>query len=98
MIPRYSEALPQIAAAIAAADALGVDLGGFESMCGVPLCLVPTPLERYFSLQAVPPGFDRGEFVKAEPCQGCALEQRCYGIRRGYVELHGAGELKRVSG
>lgn len=95
-IPRYSDVLPQIAEAISEAKRLGIDLGGFESMCGVPLCLVPSSLERFSSFSELLPGFDRGEFVKAEACQDCALGQRCYGVRRGYVELHGSGELRRV--
>jgi MoaA/NifB/PqqE/SkfB family radical SAM enzyme len=97
LIPRYADALPAIAEAIAEAERLGLELGGFESMCGVPLCLVPASVDRYFALAEVPPGFDRGEFLKPEPCRACALETRCYGVRRGYVELHGFAELRPVA-
>ena len=41
MVPRYGEVMPQLAEAAAEARRLGVDLRGFESMCGIPLCLVP---------------------------------------------------------
>ncbi len=95
-IPRYSEVLPQISAAISEAKRLGIELGGFESMCGVPLCLVPSSLERYAAFSELLPGFDRGEFIKADACRDCALADCCYGVRRGYVELHGADELRRV--
>lgn len=94
LVPRYADVLPRLAEAVARASALGVELRGFESMCGVPLCLVPGELEPYFALSEIPPGFDAGEFVKSGPCSGCALASRCYGIRRGYVELHGDGELR----
>lgn len=96
-IPRYTEVLPQIAEAITEAKRLGIELGGFESMCGVPLCLVPSSLERFSTFSELLPGFDRGEFVKPEACRDCALGQRCYGVRRGYVELHGSSELRRVT-
>jgi MoaA/NifB/PqqE/SkfB family radical SAM enzyme len=96
-IPRYSDALPEIARALAEAARLGVELGGFESMCGIPLCLVPASLDRYTTLTEIPPGFDRGEFVRAEACHRCALEGRCYGVRRGYAEMHGTSELTPVA-
>lgn len=97
LVPRYEDVLPALAEAVAVAEARGIAIGGFESMCGIPLCLVPTSLDRYFDLSEVPPGFDAGEFVKADACARCALGSRCYGIRRGYVELHGDGELRPVS-
>jgi hypothetical protein len=96
LIPRYSAALPYVAEAVAEASRLGVTLCGFESMCGIPLCLVPTELTHYFDLTEVPPGFDRGEFVKTEACKRCALGTRCYGLRSGYRELHGDDELRPV--
>ncbi|UJR84367.1 radical SAM protein [Sandaracinus amylolyticus] len=96
LVPRYAEAMPVLAEAVALAQARGVEIGGFESMCGVPLCLVPRSLDRYFELSEVPPGFDAGEFVKTDACARCALASRCFGIRRGYVELHGEHELRPV--
>jgi MoaA/NifB/PqqE/SkfB family radical SAM enzyme len=96
MIPRYSEAMPAIAAAVARAGELGIEIRGFESMCGLPLCLVPSPLTPYLELGELPVGFDRGEFRKTSTCRGCALEQRCYGLRRGYAELYGDSELRRI--
>lgn len=95
-IPRYSDVLPYIAEGLREAARLGVEMGGFESMCGVPLCLVPASIDGYFKLTSIPPGFDRGEFVKTETCAGCALKEGCYGIRRGYMEIHGASELRAV--
>jgi MoaA/NifB/PqqE/SkfB family radical SAM enzyme len=97
LIPRYSDALPQISLAVEEARRLGLSIGGFESMCGLPLCLVPTSLARYLDFTNIPEGYDGGEFVKTETCRRCALEQKCYGLRRGYRDLHGEGELRAVS-
>jgi hypothetical protein len=48
------------------------------------------------ALTEIPEGFDQGEFLKTEECSRCALETRCYGLRRGYAEIHGTGELRAV--
>lgn len=93
LVPRYAEALPVIAEGVALAPRLGVNVTGFESMCGLPLCLVPGSLAVYAELPDLPSGFDRGEFIKPEPCSRCAMEKKCYGLRRGYAEMHGTGEL-----
>ena len=97
LIPRYSEALPWLAEAAAEARRLGALLGGLEAMCGLPLCLVPPSLSRADELTAIAAGFDQGEFVKGEQCEGCDWRDRCYGLRRGYAELYGDEELQRVT-
>jgi molybdenum cofactor biosynthesis enzyme MoaA len=94
LIPRYCDVLPQLAEAVRRAGARGVKLHGFESMCGVPLCLVPRDLSDYFQLAQV--NDEPGEFLKTETCHACALESRCWGLRRGYAELYGTGELRAV--
>lgn len=96
MVPRYADVVPLLTEAVAIAEAAGLTIGGFESMCGIPLCLVPRSLDRYFDLGTVPPGFDAGEFVKTDVCQRCSLASRCFGIRRGYRELYGESELRPV--
>lgn len=96
-IPRYTDVLPFVEEGLREAARLGVEMGGFESMCGIPLCLVPASLDGYFRLADIPPGFDRGEFRKTETCERCALSSGCYGLRRGYYELHGAAELRAVA-
>lgn len=92
LVPRYSDALPEIAAAMAEAKRLGVRVVGFESMCGLPLCLVPRELDALAPVD-VPEGFDGGEFLKTDTCARCSLSARCWGIRRGYAEIHGTAEL-----
>ncbi len=44
LVPRYSDAMPRVEEARVRAAELGVALLGFESMCGIPLCLVPAEL------------------------------------------------------
>ncbi len=95
-VPRYTDVLPYVEEGLREGARLGIEMGGFESMCGIPLCLVPASLDGYFRLTDIPPGFDGGEFVKTETCGRCALAAGCYGLRRGYFELHGAGELRAV--
>src|SRR5262249_22093092 len=97
LIPRYSDVLPSLFDALAEADRLGVRVVGFESMCGIPLCLVPAA-SRPRALRAIEAGYDRGEFQKPDACGGCSLDRYCYGLRRGYAELHGAEELRPVEG
>jgi MoaA/NifB/PqqE/SkfB family radical SAM enzyme len=96
IIPRYADALPHLAEALAEADRLGVPVDGFESMCGLPLCLVPREAEKLAALGVIAEGEDGGEFLKADACAGCSLSSRCHGIRRRYVELYGAAELRPV--
>ena len=97
LVPRYSDVLPQLFAAIAEAKRLHVDIGGFESMCGVPLCLVPIE-ERWFLMNDIPDGYDDGEFIKTEACSTCSLQRKCYGMRRRYYDLYGAEELRPIAG
>lgn len=95
LIPRYTDVMPFLAEGVRLAKILGVQLTGFESMCGVPLCQVPDDVTPFFELADAPP--DGGEFVKVDACSRCALDRRCFGVRRGYAELHGTSELRPVA-
>jgi hypothetical protein len=66
-------------------------------MCGLPLCMVPESERGSFSTIAVGPDGGGGEFVKGDACARCAEGYRCYGVRRGYAELYGTGELRPLS-
>ncbi len=94
LIPSFSDILPALTAGLARARAAGITIGGLDTMCGLPLCLVPAD-ERaaLFSAHALPPDAGDGEFVKAPACAACVEGHRCYGVRRGYAELYGTGEL-----
>jgi MoaA/NifB/PqqE/SkfB family radical SAM enzyme len=95
LIPRYTDALPAIAEAIGEARRLGLRVIGLESMCGLPLCLVPGGPEG-LALAEIPSGFDPGEFLKTRECARCSLEKKCWGLRRGYAEIHGVTELRAI--
>jgi uncharacterized radical SAM superfamily Fe-S cluster-containing enzyme len=95
LIPRYSEVRASLDEALDEATRLDRKVVGFDSMCGIPLCLVPDRFRKGPFLD-MEQGYDRGEFLKPEPCSRCALERHCYGVRRGYAELHGTGELSPV--
>jgi hypothetical protein len=97
LVPRYRDVLPPLSQAMALARAHGLELGGFDSMCGLPLCLVPGDRTAFLSLATLPPGGGGGEFVKPAPCAGCVLESRCFGLRRGYAQMYGWDELRPVT-
>jgi len=96
LIPRYADVIPALAEGIRRAREHGLSLSGFDSMCGLPLCLVPDDLGDFFALPEAPEGYGHGETFYAEPCQRCDLRGRCFGLRQGYAELHGTGELRPV--
>jgi hypothetical protein len=75
---------------------LSVSVIGFESMCGIPLCLVPRAAPAFFAIADADLEEARGEFIRADACRTCDLSGKCFGVRRGYAELHGTGELRAV--
>jgi hypothetical protein len=98
LIPSFSQVMPSLLSGLARARAAGLDVCGFDSMCGLPLCLVPEAERTGFSTAPVPPDGGEGEFVKAEVCAHCVENYRCYGVRRGYAELYGTDELHALPG
>jgi MoaA/NifB/PqqE/SkfB family radical SAM enzyme len=96
LIPSYGAVLPHLTASLRTARSHGVRVSGFESMCGLPLCIVPEELEPD-SLFDIPPDVDRGDFVKADACATCRLEPKCWGVRGTYAALHGIGELRPLA-
>lgn len=92
LLPRFSEILPALRDGLSRAARRNVPVFGFDSMCGLPLCLLPdSHRAAYFRTSAQDAG---GEFVKGAECVGCAERERCFGIRRGYAELYGTAELQ----
>jgi hypothetical protein len=97
LIPTFTEIMPSLLEGLARARALGLRVGGFDSMCGMPLCLVPPQERSQFSTVDVGPSAGDGEFVKADVCASCAEAHRCFGVRRGYAELYGFAELTAIA-
>ncbi len=97
LVPRYDDVMPFVSEGMRIAAASGLELGGFDSMCGVPLCLVPGDLRGFVQLADAQPGLSADEFVKPAACAQCQLRSRCFGLRSGYAQLHGTDELRPVS-
>lgn len=97
LIPRFHDVMPSLLEGLDRARVVGLEVNGFDSMCGLPLCLVPEVERAAFSKIAVAPDAGAGEFVKAEACARCAQGHRCFGVRRGYAELYGTSELHPLS-
>ncbi len=98
LIPRFRDVMPSLLAGLARARAAGLAVTGFDSMCGLPLCLVPEAERAAFGQGALPSEAGGGEFVKSDTCADCAETHRCFGVRRGYAELYGTGELQPIPG
>jgi MoaA/NifB/PqqE/SkfB family radical SAM enzyme len=96
LIPRYEDVLPHVAEGMRVGEAKGVTVDGFESMCGIPLCLVPGDLQRFIPFSDAVHGASAEEFVKPAGCASCVLQTRCFGLRRGYAELYGTEALQPV--
>jgi MoaA/NifB/PqqE/SkfB family radical SAM enzyme len=94
LVPRYSAILPHLVEGLQLAEQAKLAVRGFESMCGIPLCVVPDRMERYFALAAVSEDEGRGEFIRTPACDACSARERCFGVRRGYADLHGVDELR----
>jgi len=97
LVPRYSEVLPFLGEGLRIAEQLAISVRGFESMCGVPLCLIPDDVQKYLVIPEIPGDVDRVEFVETEACGRCSARTRCFGLRRGYADLHGVGELRPIA-
>jgi hypothetical protein len=99
LLPRFSDVAWALEAALDRADALGMTLLGFDSQCGVPACFLPPRVRETFFTQALPEGAIQdfsNAFRKGEACLGCALSERCYGVRTAYADMYGTAELRAV--
>jgi MoaA/NifB/PqqE/SkfB family radical SAM enzyme len=96
LIPSFRDVMPSLLAGLARARTAGLAVTGFDSMCGLPLCVVPDAERAAFSDLALSPEAGAGEFVKSETCTRCAEAHRCFGVRRGYAELYGTDELQPI--
>lgn len=96
LIPRYSDIAEALGDGVRRAARHGVALSGFDSMCGMPLCLAPKEIGELLSLAEAPEGYDGGETIYADACDACSLRTRCFGLRQGYAALYGTDELAPV--
>ncbi len=96
LIPSYSEMLPALAEGLRRAEVKELSIGGLDTMCGIPACLIPESLSHLWPSVTLAPDVGRGEFVQPEICAGCERRDTCFGVRRGYVDLYGACELRPI--
>lgn len=98
LIPRFTDVAWALAAAHERAVALGIQMTGFDSKCGVPACYMPRALrEEHFARNIPAEEMARVTgFTKSEACARCDLDRRCYGIRSSYAEMYGTDELSPI--
>lgn len=99
LIPRISSVAAQFEAAIDRARALGIPVSGLDTKCGVPACYLPRSVREVAFAYAVPKEEQERAsfgFTKAAACARCDYQDRCYGIRTSYAEIHGTGELRAI--
>lgn len=105
LVPRVADVADAVLAAAARARELGVRV----THGGIPRCLLPgledsysdLRTHRYWTMVEVgePDFFPVDDDNKTHPpaCDGCALRGGCPGLFRGYLDVHGAGELRPVA-
>ncbi len=93
LIPRYSDIQASLAAGLRIATARGIQVSGFDAMCGLPPCLTPPEVFDVAAIADAPAAYDGGEMVRGLACRQCAARMKCFGVRRGYAEVHGTDEL-----
>ncbi len=96
LIPRYSDIQRPLQEGVRAAQKLGLRVTGFDSMCGLPLCLAPPEVVDAMALDDVPGGYASDEMTRGEACEGCKARNKCFGVRVGYAALHGTDELRAI--
>lgn len=95
LIPRFGDLREPLRQGLEAAKRIGMVIGGFESMCGIPFCQVPDDPRQFLALPMIAE-VDEEEFVRAPACGDCDLRKRCHGIRRSYAQLYGVDEFSAI--
>jgi molybdenum cofactor biosynthesis enzyme MoaA len=95
ILPTFTEIKPYVRAALDACDAAGVGYGGLIGQGGYPPCALDGELRYYRGvLDKIFASADAdAQFAKAPQCARCDFDRRCLGVRRDYLERHGADEL-----
>lgn len=91
-VVRYSAAAPFIRQALDLCLEEGMRFEGPWEKCGVPLCVLGH--RRYFpGASPIPDGERSADFVDVPACARCSLAERCYRVRKLYVDVHGTDEF-----
>ncbi|HUU00744.1 MAG TPA: radical SAM protein [Myxococcota bacterium] len=90
LVPRLSQAAPQMARALDLGDSLDLDLR-IPGLCGIPICMLPGYEEHFDEFHAAdPPRQPDRSFAPA--CADCPYRQRCSGFWNAYFDLYGNEE------
>jgi pyruvate-formate lyase-activating enzyme len=91
LVPRLSQATPEMARALDLADSLGLD-SRIPGLCGVPICMLPGYEEHFDEFHdSDPPRQPDRSFMPA--CADCPYRQRCSGFWKAYFDLYGTAEI-----
>lgn len=97
LIPRYSDIQASLAEGLRVARGRETRVSGFDAMCGLPLCLAPPEAIDVSALEDAPEEYDGGEMVRGVACVDCSARTKCFGLRKGYAEVHGTDELSPLA-
>ncbi|MCC6215600.1 MAG: radical SAM protein [Polyangiaceae bacterium] len=99
LVPRFSDAVPDVRRAIARAIELGqpINVGARQ---GIPPCLLGAHAawSDAFHNVAEAASEDASQKTKPSSCARCRFDTICQGVWRPYAELFGTGELSPVEG
>jgi len=76
--------------------ASAVELKGFSTACGPPICALDGNPELLDNLEKVPGDEWKKDFVKPQACLECTMYDFCWGIRKIYAEHFGTEEIRPV--
>ena len=81
LIPKLSDAAPQIAAALDMAENWGVE-AHIPGLCGVPICILPGYEKFFDEYNSINPArISTREYTEA--CESCDYKDRCSGYWKG---------------
>jgi pyruvate-formate lyase-activating enzyme len=92
VIPRLTDVLPELGAAIEAARERGLQIT-IPDLCGLPPCLLPEHLWVFEELRNLGPSGTTDQKVHLPSCRSCAVRHACSGIWTPYLEIFGDGEF-----
>lgn len=100
IVPPLSALGSPLRAALDRCLAVGVPFTGPSSAMGVPWCVLDGDPRYLGALEGPaasrPHRAERPLFARAPACDGCRLVDRCPGVRRDYLALHGTDGLRTL--
>ncbi|MBM4387225.1 MAG: radical SAM protein [Deltaproteobacteria bacterium] len=105
IVPRFTDAMPYLEAALAKAEETGIKTL-IPERCGVPICLMKG-YERFHEIfqekDNMDCAFEKWELnpedsdkMKFDKCGICGYTRWCTGVWKGYAAVHGTGEFSNI--